>query len=52
MKIQRTNDVIKDCSQSRFITIENDNDFDFEAGKITKNSWIKFDIYLLADSEY
>ena len=44
VKIQRTNDVITDCSQSGFITIDCDNDFDFEAGKITNNSWIKFDI--------
>ena len=41
-KIQRTNDVIiMDCSQSGFITI--DNDKEFEADTITNNSWIKFD---------
>ena len=40
-KIQRTNDVITDCSESRFITIDNDNEF--EADIITNNSWIKFD---------
>ena len=40
-KIQRTNDVITDCSQSGFITLDNDNEF--EADTITNNSWIKFD---------
>ena len=40
-KIQRTNDVITDCSQSGFITIDNNNEF--ESDKITNNSWIKFD---------
>ena len=40
-KIQRTNDVIADCSQREFITIKNDNEF--EADAITNNSWIKFD---------
>ena len=40
-KIQRTNDVITDCSESRFITKDNDNEF--EADIITNNSWIKFD---------
>ena len=40
-KIQRTNDVITDFSQSGFIRIDNDNEF--EADTITNNSWIKFD---------
>ena len=40
-KIQRTNDVITYCSQSGFIIIDNDNEF--EADTITNNSWIKFD---------
>ena len=30
-----------DCSQSGFITIDNDNEF--EADTITNNLWIKFD---------
>ena len=40
-KIQRTNDVITDCSQSGFITIDNDNEF--EADTITNNLRIKID---------
>ena len=40
-KIQRNNDVITDCSQSGFICIDNDDEF--EADTIRNNSWIKFD---------
>ena len=41
----REPEVITDCSQSGFITIDNDNEF--EADTITNNSWIKFDIVSL-----